>query len=282
MKIAHQVNQKMVERLTANTAVQTVTFEGLKNLLYREAYSQKVEDNTYLIMISEGCNIKNIAEFITMGRGFGVNEILLPPNCVMWNHLPCEETEIAREQGIKICLVVPYSDIHQTVISWYESAAEINEIDGIALEIGGGVSGDWERFKLIHYLVKSGKFNVKKEHRLIGMINPAEMVAYRRAFSDFIYGSISIAITDLCISYSVHGICLSRENGVYYKPVNLPFIDEMDTMSLSPEQESLYFLNQEIMDEFARGLGGDRLMQTYDDYGKQQMVGVGIELGDKR
>lgn len=285
MKIAHQVSQRMVEKLTASTAVQTVTFDGLKDMFYRDTYSHKVKDNTYLIMLPNCYYIKrDTSKIIEMAVDYGVNEIVFPFDGVEWiTFFIRDDVKAAREQGIKICAGI--SDP-----KWYEYAAEIEELDGIVFDIvikrrdeGDIINapGGWHRFKSIYSLVKSGKFDSHRSHRLIGMRNPAEMVAYKRAFSDFIYSSISVVITNMCYIYSAYGVSLSRENGVYLQPVILPEFDELDNIVFSSEQESLYFLNKEIMDEFARGIGGDKLMKAYAKQAVNELADLDIDLGGK-
>jgi len=284
MKIAHQVSQEMVGKLTASTAVQAVTFNGLKCPAYREAYSHKVKDNTYLIMLSNGFRPGNEFEFIKMAVDYGVDEIVLPFDELDWGLIQTELGAI-REKGIKICASV--SDFY-----WYAEAAKIENLDSIAFDflignynegklMGMGAPAGWDRFRAIHNLVRTGKFDSRKRHRLLGMRNPAEMIAYRRAFSDFIYGSIAIAITSMCFVYSTYGVCLSRENGVYLNPVILPEFNELDDTILSLEQESLYFFNKEIMNDFAGGIGGDRLVRAYGQQARKEHVELSIAFDEE-
>lgn len=279
MKIAHRVSQGMVGRLTASTAIQAVTFKGLKDKFYRDTYSHKVKDNTYLIMLPDGFDCGDEFEFIEMAMNYGVDEIMLPFDCVEWDSIR-DKLEAVKQKGIKICAVISDPE-------WYKAAVKIGGIDNIAFDVMIERCGEgtfkhaprgWDRLKAVHNLVKSGKFDSNKQHRLLGVLNPAEMVAYRRIFSDFIYNSISIVITSMCFVYSAYGVHLSRENGVYLQPVILPEFDDCDETAFSSEQESLYFLNKEIMDEFAGGSGGEELMRAYDVYATRQLVDFGISL----
>lgn len=277
MKIAHQVSLPMVGTLTADTSVQTVNYEGLTNSLYREIYSSKVNDGTYLIQMPDGCGSKHVADkFIRAGVDFGVNEIMISCEALDWSTaLDYAGFKLAESCGVRICPVVVNA-------GGYEDAVKVKGIESVGLRLSqmrdDNEPGGWSRFQMIHELVKTGKFRPHLRHRLVGMLNPAEIVAYRRAFSDFIYGSIDIAITNLCFEYSLYGVHLSRDNGVYHKLVIFPGTDEMNESAYRTEQETLYYLNREIMDEFARGIGGDRFMRTYDQQGVDVSAGIGIAL----
>jgi len=267
----------MVGTLTADTPVQAVSYEGLTNPLYREIYSPKVSDGTYLIQMAGGCGSKYDGEkFIRAGVDFGVNEIMIPCGIMDWSTaFKYAGFKLAESRGVRICPVV-------VSVGGYEEVANIKGIESIGLRFSrmrnDNEPGGWSRFQMIHELVKTGKFKPHLRHRLVGMLNPAEIVAYRRAFSDFIYGSIDIAITNLCFKYSLYGVHLSRDNGVYYRFMDLLGMDEMKDAAFTSEQETLYYLNREIMDEFARGIGGDRFMRTYDQYGADVAAKVGITL----
>jgi len=114
----------------------------------------------------------------------------------------------------------------------------------------------------------------------MGVVNPAEFVAYKRAFSDFICNSIDVAITSLCYLYSLYGVHLSRATGLMHD--RLLFSDELLSVPyVRHEQEDQFFLNREIMDAFAMGIGGDVLMRQYVEKARELDIVLDLGGGDE-
>lgn len=266
MRVLHQTNERMLKALTASNFAHGVEYWPLvDDIFYRDDIP-----NGYSILLPTGFGASISHDFIKAGIDFGISEIMIPYEAYGSNlarFLSSKIVDKAHQAGIGFSILIKASKMR-----YYDNIVKIGcpAVTSIALWEYNNVPYGFERFYSIYQLVKGGKFNSSYKHRLYGISNPAEMVAYRRAFSDYIYQSIDLMISPICFWYSIWGMSFSRSRGVFFDilPSDMSADHRIESRVLSPEQEKLYFLNAEIIEEFAKGKGGLDLMLEYDHYSK--------------
>lgn len=123
----------------------------------------------------------------------------------------------------------------------------------------------WNRFSIVWRLVELSKWNVGKQHHLLGLFNPAELAMYGKAFkqSPSVVSSIRSNDSSSVFWHSLYGIRFSAEYGLLYKKVETKVQFDAD---FNEVQESIFRLNSRIVGLFQSGIGGNAIWDRYIEY----------------
>lgn len=121
-------------------------------------------------------------------------------------------------------------------------------------------SDGFNRFSYIYRMVKEKKLKHKVHHYLFGLDNPAELVAYSKAFTSSVRTSFFGVTSVRCYIDSKFGVEYQPRYGLLTNPIRDDNLDEGMRTSL---QTSLFRLNDGWLKEFIEGHGGEDIWQSY-------------------
>lgn len=122
----------------------------------------------------------------------------------------------------------------------------------------------WNRFSIINKLIQQDIWSNRKRHHLLGLYNPAELVAYHPAHRLIPYSAFaSIRSNDSSSAFwhAMYGTTYALDVGLVYKKIET-HVDFQATYT-SEHQFNCFSQNAAIIDEYLAGKGGAGLLAEY-------------------
>lgn len=122
----------------------------------------------------------------------------------------------------------------------------------------------WNRFSIIHQLIEDGIWSTRHRHHLLGLYNPAELVAYHPANHLIPYmpfASIRSNDSSSAFWHAMYGTTFATDIGLAYKKIETHV--DFDASYTNDHQFACFQHNANMIDMFLDGRGGGALLAKY-------------------
>jgi len=271
----------MLKKLGSNSPAHTVTYNDILNRHNcLEPFDGLDKGSFRLVMLPDGFDSKKRNGFMTAAIDGKVDEIIIPNHKGLLSFLEDERVRVALDRGIKISVLVDRGST-DSICTAYATLAAIDVIHAIVIpsdptELFMESPPGYSRLQVVKDIVTRGLFTSDKKLHLMQLKNPAEIVAYRTWFSDYVVGSIDMVLSSSSFIAAMYGIRVSPYEGYFdaFEKMATMIGDSVPVQDLllCDEQVDLFYLNKQVLDGFSRGIGGGFLVERYKAYEEEQSL----------